>query len=248
MEALKAAGVDATFSSFPIGPESRLNAEMKAGNLHLAFIPPSTDRLRLMEEGAIKGIRIPLERGLLGYRICLVSEKNSDILKDVSTVEDLRRFSIGQGVGWGDAAVYRKAGIQVLEAPFSSMLDPLKMLASGQFDLFPLGVNEYELFLAEYAKRHSGLATDKHILIRYPWFRFIWVSTTAPDSDILFAALDKGFESIVSNGPFETVYEQYKGTLDAKRFTNRTIIDLQSPYGGSDSVDPRFRHLILSIP
>ncbi len=248
LEALKAAGMDATFSAFPIGSESRLTAEMQAGDLNLAFIPPNGDRLRLKKQGILREIGIPLDRGLLGYRICLVTEANKDMLQNVRTAEDLRRFTVGQGFGWGDAAVYRQAGIPVVEASFSSMLDPLRTLAAGRFDVLPLGVTEYQHFLAEYAKQATGLTADTHLLISYPWFRFVWVSATAPDGDALYTALNKGFAIIAANGTFTAVFERFKGHFDPHALKGRTIIDLKSPYGRMDSLDPRFKHLIIPIP
>ena len=248
LEALKAAGMDAEFTAFPIGPENRLNAEMQAGNLHIAFLPQSADRIRMEKEGFARSIRIPLERGLLGYRVCLVSDKTSDILQGVTTAEDLRRFTIGQGLGWGDTAIYRKAGIQVVEAPFTSIVDPLKALAADRFDLLPLGVDEYTRFLTEYAKHATGLTADTHILIRYPWFRFVWVSAAAPDSGALYDALDKGLGILAANGGFEAIYARYRGTFDAKKLKGRTIIDLPSPYARLEDVDARFRRLIVAVP
>jgi hypothetical protein len=244
-EALKASGVNATWSLFPVAPETRLNVELQKGNLHLAFIPPNRERLDMERQGLIKAIRIPLERGLLGYRVCLVKQSRQDILKDASSGDDLRKLVVGQGTGWSDAVIYTNLGIRVVAAPFGDASHPLLALAAGHFDILPLGIGEYRGFLDKFAEKGgTGVVADRHVLIRYPWYRYIWVSMTAPDGALLFRALDKGLERIVANGTFERIYEKHRGK-DRPSFMGRRIIDLPSPYESMEDVDPRFRRLII---
>jgi ABC-type amino acid transport substrate-binding protein len=246
--ALAAAGMEANFSYFPPAQNKRLYAELASGNLALAFTPPDEETIALEKQGSIKAIRVPLERGLLGYRICLVRDEDADLLENVRSVDDLRKIRIGQGIGWGDITVYRNAGIGVVEAPFNSVSDPVKALASGHFDALPLGVNEYKIFLQAYNKEASGITAERHIVISYPWFRYVWVSTAAKDSNLLLEALDKGFGIIAANGEFVAIYEKYKGADPKRQQVGRRTIHLQSPYSTDEDVDPRFRHLIIRTP
>lgn len=246
--ALAAAGMEASFTHFPPAQNKRLYAELASGNLAIAFTPPDEDTFVLEKQGLIRALRVPLERGLLGYRICLVRDEDSDLLGNVRKTEDLKKVRIGQGIGWGDIAVYRDAGIDVVEAPFNSVSDPVKALASRHFDALPLGVNEYQLFLQAYNKEGAGIATDRHIVISYPWFRYVWVSTATKDSKLLFEALDKGFGIIAANGEFVAIYEKYKDAEPRKHLAGRRTIHLQSPYSTDDDIDPRFRHLIIRTP
>ncbi len=246
IEALKTSGVNAVWNLFPVAPETRLNVELQQGNLNLAFIPPNSERLEMEKQGAVKAIRIPLERGLLGYRICLVKESRRDILKDVASPEDLRKFVVGQGTGWSDADIYTKLGIRVVAAPFGNTSHPLLALSSGHFDILPLGVSEYERFLRQFtAHGGAGIVADRHLLIRYPWYRYIWVSMTAPNGALLWEALDKGLARIVADGTFEKIYEKYRGKTGIPSLAGRRIIDLPSPYESMEDVDPRFRRLII---
>lgn len=246
--ALAAAGMEASYSYFPPAQNKRLYAELASGNLALAFTPPDEETHALEKQGSIKAIRVPLERGLLGYRICLVRDEDADLLENVRSVDDLRKIRIGQGIGWGDITVYRNAGIDVVEAPFNSVSDPAKALASRHFDALPLGVNEYQIFLQTYNKEAPGVTADRHIVISYPWFRYVWVSTAFKDSKRLLDALDKGFEIIAANGEFVAIYEKYKDADPRKHLVGRRTIHLKSPYSTSDDIDPRFRHLIIQTP
>lgn len=244
LEALRKAGVDASFEPFPPAPEKRLDAEMASGELHLSFIPPNADRLALEAQERVAAIRIPMERGLLGYRICLVRGAAPDMLADVKTAGDLRRFTVGQGLGWADIDVYRLAGIPVAEAPFAAPTDPLRALAAGNFDLLPLGFSEYEDFLNKYDGAAYGIVADRNIVIRYPWYRYVWVSRTAPDADILLPGLRKGLEMMAKDGSFIRMFEQSKGRIALDSLKGRTVIDLQSPYAKAFDIAPPFRGLL----
>jgi len=244
LEALKRAGLDATFELFPPAPEKRLDAEMAKGKLHLAFIPPNADRILLEGNDLISAIRIPLERGLLGYRICLVRASQKDLLAEVRTPADLKRFTVGQGFGWGDIDVYKAAGIPVMEVPFATPTDPLRSLAAGNYDMFPLGLSEYEAFLGRFNGKDLGIVPDRHIVIRYPWFRYVWVSRTAPDAGILLAALRKGLDMMAKDGSFLRMFEQRKGSFNPSSLDGRTFIDLRSPYAKAYDIEPQYRRLL----
>ncbi|MFP5240108.1 MAG: hypothetical protein ACLGQW_09785 [Acidobacteriota bacterium] len=243
---MKKAGLDATFEMFPVAAESRLDAEMASGKLHLAFIPPNANRLALEGRQLIAAIRIPLERGLLGYRVCLVRGSDKDMLKGVTSVEALRRFRVGQGYGWGDKDVYAAAGIPVVEAPFTSQSAPLRALASGHFDLLPLGSSEFEAFLVRSKEEGLDIAADSHIVIRYPWFRFVWVSMTAPNAAALLENLEKGLGIMARDGSFIRIYEHYKGKADTAWIRRKTIIELASPYAQASDIPAGYRHLLIA--
>ncbi|WP_243311638.1 transporter substrate-binding domain-containing protein [Fundidesulfovibrio agrisoli] len=245
IEALNKAGLDATFEMFPVAAENRLDAEMASGKLHLSFIPPNANRLALEGRQLIAAIRVPLERGLLGWRVCLVRGNDKDILKGVTSVEALRRFRVGQGYGWGDIDVYAGAGITVVEAPFSSQSAPLRALASGHFDLLPMGTSEFEAFLERAKEEGLGIVADSHIVIHYPWFRFIWVSRTAPNAAILLESLERGLDIMVRDGSFIRIFEQYKGKIDTAWVRRRTMIELASPYAQASDIPAKYRHLLI---
>ena len=69
-------------------------------------------------------IRIPIYRGLIGWRIPLVSAANKDLLASVRTLDDLRRLRFGQRQDWADTPILRANGLepQELIATISSRL------------------------------------------------------------------------------------------------------------------------------
>src|ERR1700722_8111522 len=58
-------------------------------------------------------IRIPISKGILGYRIALIAKDKQAKFDQVKTLADIRDFTIGQGLGWGDIKVYEANGFNV---------------------------------------------------------------------------------------------------------------------------------------
>src|SRR5471032_3370951 len=58
-------------------------------------------------------IRIPVDRGLLGYRIFLARSADLPRFAAVKSLEDLRGFRAGQGKEWVDVPILRVAGLNV---------------------------------------------------------------------------------------------------------------------------------------
>ncbi|OYU41772.1 MAG: hypothetical protein CFE44_27850, partial [Burkholderiales bacterium PBB4] len=67
-------------------------------------------------ETQMRAIRLPLDKGLTGYRLFLTRKAVERDLKAVKTLSDLRAFSVGQGVNWIDASILRAAGLRVVTA------------------------------------------------------------------------------------------------------------------------------------
>ncbi|RBH45945.1 hypothetical protein C3F00_037375, partial [Pseudomonas sp. MWU13-2860] len=117
-------------------------------------------------------VRIPIDRGLLGYRVLLIRAARQPEFAKVTTLAELRRFSIIQGEGWGDIAVLRRAGLKV---ETDSSYDGLfRMLDRGLGDAFSRGVTEVEREIRDYRPQyrlplyqavfHDSIVTSNHWL------------------------------------------------------------------------------------
>jgi len=114
-------------------------------------------------------VPFPIDLGIVGYRICFVSQENLDHVRAAKNLEDLKKFTYGQGTGWSDISILRANGFTVIEVPTYESL--FKMVSRGRFDLFCRGVNELK---DEYeVHQHiEGLTYDTSMAIVYPMPRF----------------------------------------------------------------------------
>lgn len=242
--ALEAGGLSAELHDAPKGNEQRNLALIRDGHTHIDMMPATPARLELVRQGQLRMIPIPLDRGLLGYRVNLLLATQQDKLARVRKREDLRAFSMGQNVGWMDIEIYRAAGIPTREVKDWANGEFALQMEAGFLDLFPLGLEEtLNYFLPHFRRHHPQLTLDPHILVRYPWFRFVWVSPR-PEADPVYEALQRGFAQLVADGRFLKIWHAHRQPPPAHVFKSRTLIELDNPFYGYELIPAAYRHLL----
>nr|WP_314858340.1 transporter substrate-binding domain-containing protein [uncultured Undibacterium sp.] len=168
-------------------------------------------------------IRIPLRKGLLGYRLMLVHKDKQALLKDVESLQDLKKFSVGQGVGWDDVKLYEANGIEVIEAKYSNLF---RMLSYKRFDFFPRGINEIFTEFEKESAQNPDLVIDENLLIHYPWPYYFFVSKSNPQ---LQKRLELGLRKMIKDGSFDAIFWKYNGkAIEAVNFKKRRIIHMKN--------------------
>ena len=171
-------------------------------------------------------VPVPLDRGLLGTRISFIrADKQADLAK-VKTLEDLRRFNLGQGEGWGDVKILQHNGLTVETAPdYLSLLD---MLEKGRFVLFPRGATELMAEFQTYRGEHPDLAIDQSLVIRYPNPQYFYVAKNAPR---LAERIEFGLKAMLTDGSFDAIYNKhYAAALAELKLDQRTVIEIENPF------------------
>lgn len=243
--ALKAAGFPASLVAAPHASEARNLHESQEGRIHINLLPASPARLEMLRAGKLRMIPVPLERGLLGWRSSFVLQGQEARLARVKNLDDLRALTVGQGTGWWDAEIYRSAGITTREVQAWRNGEFVEQMQAGVIDLFPIGLEEaLSYFLPHFRQHYPQIALDQTLLIRYPWYRFVWVSPH-PNSDELYDALQKGFDIICSNGQFESTWNQARQLPPEASWLGRTVVELENPFYSPDIVPRRYKHLLL---
>jgi hypothetical protein len=85
-------------------------------------------------------IRVPLNMGLLGYRLLAIQKAREAEFDRIETVEELKMLSACQGTHWPDSDILERAEFNVARVVhFESMY---KMLLAGRCDFFPRSFTE----------------------------------------------------------------------------------------------------------
>lgn len=172
-------------------------------------------------------VRIPVDRGLLGYRVLLVRDGDLDRFAGISSLAELRPLRFGLMPTWDDGPVMRAAGLTV--APGESYEGLFRMLAAGRFDAFSRGVPE---ILAEYdrARRQvPGLAVEPHLLLHYPLPVYFWFS---PDEAgrRRAARVEAGLRAMQADGSLRKMFEAEYAALETRLdLSRRKVIELPNP-------------------
>ena len=244
--ALAAAGVDAIWIDAPIANENRKLHALRTGMVDIDIVPATAERLALEANGDIASVPFPLDRGLLGWRIAFVPTDARDRLSAVHSLADLRKFVVAQGRGWRDIALYEDAGLTVYEVSRWRGAQFARELHAGLADLFPLGVDEANShFLPRVEAAGADLVIEPHIAIRYPWFRFVWVSKKSEHFALLMDALPRGFDRLVAEGDFDEIHRRHHHDEAVKTLIGRQVIEIDNPFYDYGLVPPRYQHLLF---
>ncbi|MDR7332324.1 hypothetical protein [Roseateles asaccharophilus] len=201
--------------------QGRTLVELATGQSPIDLMWTMTDRQR--ESSGLLPVRIPIDRGLLGWRLLLVRRSELAQWRRVHSLADLRGRLAGQGHDWPDTTILRANGLQV---GTSSVYDALfRMLAAGRVDYFPRSILEIDAELA--GGRHPQLAIAPELMLHYPAAAYLFVSPSRPE---LAAALKAGLEAAVADGSFQRLHkEQYGAVLKAHPVVPERVLRLSNP-------------------
>jgi hypothetical protein len=183
----------------------------------------------LEREEKLWPVRIPLLKGILGYRIFLIREGDQEKLAQVQTLEELKQYSIGQGKNWADVEILEHNGFEVVKGDTKTLH---RMLAGGRFDLFSRGINEAPQEYDENVGELPELRVEENLLIYYPFVRYFFF---AKDDEALAARVEEGLNRLIADGTFDQMFNDYtEGFLSKVDLKNRKLFKLENPFVGND--------------
>lgn len=209
-----------------IQPSRNVMAQSRA-LLELARPDPLLDVFWTMtnpeREQQLLPIRIPLDRGLLGWRLLLVRKAELDRWAGLQTLEQLGALQAGQMNDWPDTSILRANGLKVQTGThFESLFG---WLADGRFDYFPRSVLEIGLEAMEHAPR--GIVIEPHLMLQYPAALYFFVAPAKPQ---LHEQLTHGLESLVADGTLERLWQtQFGDVIERYHLRSRRLLKLQNP-------------------
>lgn len=193
----------------------------KSRRVDIAAFAPTPER----EQKAI-AVRIPVSKGLLGFRVCLIRAGEEDTFKDVRSIDDWNNagYRLGQGTHWPDTPILESNGLTVVK---SVRYKPLfHMLEKKRFDCFPRSVNEVRSELER--PENNKLTLEKYLMFQYRLPTFFFVNKNKPE---LAKRIERGLNIAIKDGSFDRLFNQhYRETLNKINMKQRKIIKLNNPY------------------
>lgn len=174
-------------------------------------------------ESSLLPIPIPIERGLMGWRIALIRHADRERWRSLRTLSELTPFVAGQKHDWPDTEVLRANGLQVqTSAQYESLF---RMLQLGRVDYFPRSVLEIESELDTH--RDMDLDIDPYLLLQYPSTMYFFVR---PGRESLAEDLRSGLERAQADGSFERLFQRTFSTVITRlRLQQRHVLRLHHP-------------------
>lgn len=205
--------------SFENQTESRAADLLTRGVFDIHWLNSSIDL-----EKKLLPIRIPLFKGLVGWRISAIHASKVKEFNEISTLEQLKAYKALQGNDWPDTNILRQEGFTVETArEFRSLL---RMLQHGHGDFFPRSITE--IWEEQELMSKSNLTIEPHLIIQYPEAFYFFVTK---DNTRIKEAVEKGLNIAISDGSFDTLFLRYfKSFIQKTDLANRKIFHIKNPY------------------
>lgn len=178
-------------------------------------------------------VKVPLDRGLIGYRVLLIRKADQEKFSTVRTLDDLKQFRFGLLEAWSDLTILQHNKLTVV--PGNTFEGLFKMLDIGRFDAFSRDINEIQRELEQHSNELPSLAIENTLLLRYPSARYFFVKKT-PAGLKLGARIEAGLEMMKKDGSLDALFIKYRSEEIGKfKLNERHIIDLVNPSSPPDA-------------
>ena len=174
-------------------------------------------------EAAALPIRVPIYRGLMGWRIGFIRTNDKPRFYRLSQAEDLKQVLTGQGHDWPDTAILRHNGFKV--EPGLVWSARFKMLAAGRYDYFPRSV--VEIWDEQSEVDSLSVEIEPKFAIYYPTAFYFFVNKARQDIANL---VTEGLMQAVSDGSFHELFMRFHSdSIKRANLENREVLYLENP-------------------
>ncbi len=206
---------DLTPSGVSMQQERSLRA-LEGGLIDVAWSVATAERTR-----RLRCIPIPIDRGLIGWRVLLVRGGDAARFAEVKSLADLSLFRAGMGHDWPDLAVLKAAGIPVVTATSYESL--FQMLSRGRFDAFPRALSEVEGELL--AHQDLGLEIEPRLLLHYPAGLYFFVNR---DNHQLATDIEQGLRLAINDGSLNAAFAaEFETGLSKLALPSRRVLTIE---------------------
>jgi len=178
-------------------------------------------------------VRIPVDKNLGGYCVFLIRKGEQQRFAHIRSLEDLRSFRYGLGLGWIDVDILRANRFQVVTG--SSYEGLFEMLVHRRFDIFLRAAVEV---LDEYDNRRMALpdlAIENSLVLYYTLPMYFWFSRT-DEGRRLAARAEEGMRMMIADGTYDAIFDRYqRHKIERLRLKERRIFRIENPNVGPET-------------
>ena len=224
---LLALALDQTGVNYRLIASDRIMSQSKAlkrlmDNREVNVVWSMTDEQR---EEMLLPVRIPIYKGLIGWRLFLIRKDMDSRFKYIQSLEHLLKLNPIQGNDWPDTKIMQANGFDVITGPDHDAL--FDMLAAAQGDFFPRSLVEI-WDEVETNNPNNSLEIESKQGLRYPAAVYYFVNKKSVP---LANLIQTGLEIAIKNGKFDELFlEVHQPYIDAADLKNRTFYQLQNSY------------------
>lgn len=175
-------------------------------NLDVNVVWSMTD---VQREQQLRPIRIPITRGLIGWRV-FVSHKSSAFLDSrINDMTDLLQFSPVQGISWPDTKILQANGFNVITA--RDYIEGTDIINNKLADFFPRSV--VEVFKELNNEYSQNMLLRQGLAFYYPSAMYFF---TNKQNLTLSNLIETGLNRAIEDGSYNALFNEHFGETLAK--------------------------------
>lgn len=201
----------------------RLATYLADGSSYVDVIWTGTN---IEREESMLPVRIPLLKGLKGYRLLIINKEREKDFDKITNINDLKKLVGIQGVDWPDKDILLASGFKIETNPnYNGMF---LMVHNNRVDYFPRAINEPfdELKL----RPDLNLTIAKKIMIYYPLPNYFFVNIKKAE---LRNRIEEGLNIAIKDGSFDKLFYNHpsnKEVFQKVNFKNIKIFNIENHY------------------
>ncbi|HVR41594.1 MAG TPA: ABC transporter substrate-binding protein [Thermoanaerobaculia bacterium] len=210
--------------------ERRQAFELKnaTGKLTVMYLSTTPDF-----EKTLIPVRISVDRSLSGYCVLLIRKGDAKRFAAIRSIDDLRKFRYGLGLGWIDVDILRASKFNVVTG--SSYDGLFEMLSSGRFDIFLRGATEVLDEYDQYKKTLPNLEIEESLIFYYPLPMYFWFARNDAGRR-LAARAEEGMRMMIADGTYDAIFDKYqRRKIERLRLKQRKIFRIENPFVGPET-------------
>lgn len=174
-------------------------------------------------EMVLQPIRIPLFKGLIGWRLLLLRQQDKNRFEGMTGLKPLKGLTAVQGHDWPDSTILEANGLDVVRTPHWQGM--FRMLYAGRVDYFPRSV--LEIWDEQRTFKELSLVVDDHVALQYPAAYYFFVRK---ENHELAALVENGLNRAIEDGSFDRLLMAHFGDdIERANLSERRIIRLENP-------------------
>lgn len=205
--------------------QARAADEIAAGSGLVNIFARSTT---IEHEQKLLPIRIPIDKGLISYRVFLIRADMQPRFAAVDSLDELRAYSVGSFLTWADTRILREGGFKVVTGDSYEGL--FRMLVAKRFDFFSRSADEAYREHDERRDKLPDMAVEEHLLLHFPTTRLFFLQRS-DEGKRLAARIEEGLNRMIRNGSFDAHFLRYKGPLiERAHLKTRKMFRIDNPF------------------
>lgn len=192
-----------------------------AENREINVVWTMTDKTR---EDLLLPIRIPIFKGLIGWRVFLIKDRSRNRFAKIGSLQDLRNLTAIQGHEWPDTKILQANGFDVVTSKEYQAL--FSMLEQSRGDFFPRSLVEIWTELSS-ENVATSIDVESRFGVRYPTAMYFFVNKR---NSTLARLIETGLEKAIANGEFDKLFQRvHSSALNRANMNRRQFFELTNP-------------------